>query len=112
MDWKHLFLDFSGRINRKPFWIGMVILFLVNLVVSQVLGGLLLQLVVWVVFIYPSIAVSVKRCHDRGKSGWWCLLYVIPLVGLVWAIVDLGILEGDEGDNNYGSNPLAGGAAA
>ena len=45
MDWKHLFLDFSGRINRKPFWIGMVILFLVNLVVSQVLGGFLLQLV-------------------------------------------------------------------
>ncbi len=108
MDWKFLYLDFNGRINRKPFWIGMVILFLANLIISAILGGFLLQLVFWIVIAYPSIAVSAKRCHDRGKSAWWCLLFLIPLVGVVWAIIDLGILEGDSGDNRYGSSPLAG----
>lgn len=67
-------------------------------------GGFAVDLVL----LWPYLCLHIKRCHDRDKSGWWCLLLFIPLVGLFWAIVDLGLLEGTPGDNRYGSDPLRG----
>lgn len=49
-----------------------------------------------------QIATGVTRCHDRGKSGFWMLLILVPVVGFIWWLVDLGILEGEEGPNKYG----------
>ncbi len=57
------------------------------------------------VWIY--LAGSVKRCHDRGKSGWWMLLSLIPIAGFIWWLIDLGIMEGQEGPNKYGADPRA-----
>jgi uncharacterized membrane protein YhaH (DUF805 family) len=48
-----------------------------------------------------------KRCHDRGKSGWMSLIALIPLAGAIWALVDLGILAGQLGPNEYGPDPRA-----
>ena len=53
------------------------------------------------------LAGSVKRCHDRGKSGWWMLLILIPFVGGIWWLIDLGVLEGEQGPNKYGPDPRA-----
>lgn len=53
-----------------------------------------------------ALAVAVKRCHDRGKSGWWVLLAFVPIIGFIWWLVDLGILEGEEGPNRWGPNPV------
>lgn len=52
-----------------------------------------------------SLATSVQRAHDRGKSGWWVLITLIPIVGAIWWLVDLGILEGQDGPNKYGPDP-------
>lgn len=49
----------------------------------------------------PFVAVAVRRLHDTGKSGWWCLLGAIPLVGTIWLIVLLA-LPGDREENAYG----------
>jgi uncharacterized membrane protein YhaH (DUF805 family) len=57
--------------------------------------------------LWIGLAVYVKRCHDRGKSGWWLLLMLIPFVGIIWWLVDLGILEGQQGANKYGPDPRA-----
>jgi uncharacterized membrane protein YhaH (DUF805 family) len=54
--------------------------------------------------------LHIKRFHDRGKSGWWVLILFIPVIGFFWAIIDLGILQGDPGDNRFG--PPAVGASA
>ncbi|MEZ5775397.1 MAG: DUF805 domain-containing protein [Hyphomicrobiaceae bacterium] len=57
-----------------------------------------------------SIAYTVKRLHDRGKSGWWYLLMIVLsfiLVGFIWWLVECGILEGNEGPNKYGPDPRA-----
>jgi uncharacterized membrane protein YhaH (DUF805 family) len=54
-------------------------------------------------------AISVKRMHDRGRSGWWVLLMFLlsfVLIGSIWWLVDLGILEGEEGPNKWGPNPV------
>lgn len=53
------------------------------------------------------LATGVQRAHDRGKSGWWLLLTIVPLVGAIWWLVDLGILEGNKGPNKFGPDPQA-----
>ncbi len=107
MDLKFLFLDFDGRINRQPFWLAVIAILIVDVALGVIFRAWLAALL-QLLLLYPVFAVAAKRCHDRGKSGWWSLLLLIPLVGLIWAIIDLGILEGTEGENTYGPNPLRG----
>ncbi len=66
-----------------------------------IIGGIMAVVGIW-----WSLAVAVKRCHDRGKSGWWVLVALIPIIGFIWWLVDLGILEGEEGENRWGPNPV------
>ena len=55
----------------------------------------------------PGIAVSVRRLHDRDKSGWWLLIGFIPLIGGILLLVWM-VMEGDRGDNRFGPDPKAG----
>lgn len=107
IDWKFLFTDFEGRINRQLFWIGVACLLAAH-VLNGVLFGRngLVPIVIAGLIVLAGLAVYVKRCHDRDKSGWWCLLLAVPVVGFVWWIVDLGILEGTRGENRFGPDPL------
>jgi len=110
MDWKYLFLDFEGRIGRKDFWIGSVALVFAFAAIRLLIFPL--SWLAWLALSYPAFAVLIKRCHDRGKSGLWSLLAFVPFVGLIWAIIDLGILTGDPGPNAYGPSPLNAGEIA
>jgi len=58
------------------------------------------------VVIVPAFLVYIKRWHDRDKSGWWMLIVLIPLVGLIWFLVELGFLPGTPGPNRFGPPPL------
>ncbi len=58
--------------------------------------------VVGILGIWVGLAVSVKRWHDRNKSGWWVLIVLIPIIGGIWALIELGFLPGTEGPNAYG----------
>ena len=87
---KEHYADFKGRARRKEYW--MFVLF--NVIVSMVLtilGGLIKCS--WIGSLYslavlvPSLAVSVRRLHDTGRSGWWILISLIPVVGAIWLIV-------------------------
>jgi uncharacterized membrane protein YhaH (DUF805 family) len=53
----------------------------------------------------PSLAVGARRLHDTGKSGWWLLLGLIPLVGLI--LIIFWVMDSNPGDNQYGPNPKA-----
>jgi uncharacterized membrane protein YhaH (DUF805 family) len=98
---------FSGRASRKEFW--MFVLF--NLIITAVLGFVegLLGLPVAIHNLYglavlvPTIAVSVRRLHDTGKSGKWFLLALIPIVGLI--LIAYYVQDSQEGQNEYGPNP-------
>ena len=57
------------------------------------------------VVIVPAFLVYIKRWHDRDKSGWWMLIVLIPLVGLIWFLVELGFLPGTPGPNRFGPPP-------
>jgi uncharacterized membrane protein YhaH (DUF805 family) len=65
-----------------------------------------LIIIAWLVLVYPAIMVRIKRFHDRNKSGWWVLISLIPVVGVVWIFVECGCLRGTGGENRYGPDPL------
>lgn len=121
MDFKALLFSFQGRIGRGPFWIGTLIsigfAIIMNILVmsigSGVMGsgpnmlGLILYIIYLVIGIWMGLAIGIKRCHDRGQSGWWLLITLIPVIGFFWWLINLGILAGDEGENRFGPNPEA-----
>jgi uncharacterized membrane protein YhaH (DUF805 family) len=124
MDFKYLFTSFEGRIGRQQWWLGSIVLAVISWVVSFVIqlvagapdpatgqmntGGLIILLVVMIPFMYAGIALSAKRWHDRGKSGWWILINLVPIIGGLWALVENGFLRGTDGPNQYGADPLTG----
>lgn len=63
----------------------------------------LLAFVLLLATMVVGVATSVKRWHDRGKSGSWYFISLIPIVGPIWALVELGFLPGTPGDNRYGA---------
>lgn len=120
MDWKWLLTSFEGRINRGKFWaaigvfvaVGIIAMLIDMLLGTQIdlgNGGQLgiVGLIVSIASIYCALAVYAKRWHDRGKSGWWSLIMLVPFIGGIWILVELGILEGNRGPNQYGPDPLA-----
>jgi uncharacterized membrane protein YhaH (DUF805 family) len=110
--WRIL-LDPRGRIGRRDFWLyGVVALLGLTLLLHALLGiaGMRAEIregVVNLLMLWPAVAVSAKRWHDRDKSGWWVLVVLIPLVGWLWALVVNGLLRGTPGPNRFGSDPLA-----
>jgi uncharacterized membrane protein YhaH (DUF805 family) len=105
---------FSGRARRKEYWM----FFLFNLIISFLLGvidgvmgtfspeaGLgLLGGIYSLAVLIPSIAVTIRRLHDTGRTGWWFLLIFIPLIGAIVLLVFM-VLDSEEGTNDYGPNP-------
>ena len=66
-DWQKLLFSFEGRIRRSHFWIGWLICLGIGVVAGwlPIIGGLISIALIW-----PNLAISVKRLHDMGKSGW------------------------------------------
>jgi uncharacterized membrane protein YhaH (DUF805 family) len=104
------YAQFSGRARRTEYW--MFVLF--NLIISMVLAfveGLLgspgvIGLLYGLAVLLPSIAVSVRRLHDTDRSGWWLLVALVPLIGVIVLIV-FAAQDSKPGDNAYGPNPKA-----
>ena len=112
MDWYLAVLkkyaEFSGRARRKEYWMFALVSFLVSVVIG-VLATMVsaLGVLTWVytlATLIPSIAVGVRRLHDTGRSGWWGLLALIPLIGTIIVVVFL-CQDGQAGDNAWGPNP-------
>lgn len=104
------YADFSGRARRQEFW--MFFLFnLAALIVVAIIDGVI-GTTPWLYALYavatflPNLALSVRRMHDLGKSGWWILIGIVPLIGGIWLIV-LAATEGQPNPNQYGPSPKA-----
>lgn len=88
MNWRHLYTSFDGRINRKPFWLASIALFVVVFVLSIVVlrplslasptVASLASFVVSLALLYPACALGAKRLHDRAKSGRLMVVFAIP----------------------------------
>lgn len=99
---------FSGRARRKEYWMFMlfnIIFSIVAMIMDSILfgqsGGGILYGIYTLILLVPTIAVGIRRLHDVGKSGWWLLIGLIPVLGglllLYWAVKD-----GERGTNHWG----------
>jgi uncharacterized membrane protein YhaH (DUF805 family) len=105
---------FSGRAQRAEYWFFVLFNVVVSfglLVVDGVIGTYNAQTGVGLLYgvyalgvLIPSIAVSVRRLHDIGKSGWWLLLLFIPFIGPIVLFVFF-VLDSQAVTNAYGPNP-------
>ena len=108
------YADFTGRARRSEYWYFVLFNFIVSILIGLSLGviaGLLnVPALVYLVYLWslavfiPSLAVSVRRLHDIGRSGWWLFLSLIPLVGAIILIIWY-CTDSQPGANQYGSNP-------
>ncbi len=119
------YAEFEGRARRKEFWMFSLIHFLIIMALQTVtfmIAGMnpesgvgvflmgLLGLYSLAVFI-PSLAVSVRRLHDTGRSGWWLLISLVPVIGAI-ALIVFYVQDSQPGANQYGENPKEVGSAA
>jgi uncharacterized membrane protein YhaH (DUF805 family) len=105
------YIGFSGRAARSEFWFWFLFAVLVS-IATQFLDGFLfdqqfglLSGIAALALFLPGLAVSVRRLHDRDKSGWFILLYFIPLIGFIILLIWY-CTRGTVGPNRFGPDPL------
>lgn len=108
------YATFSGRSQRAEYWyyILFYLLLLVGLsyidrltgTYNELFGVGLLSGVCALGLMMPSLAVAIRRLHDTGRSGWWLLLGLIPLVGSLILLI-FYVQDSQPGENAYGPNP-------
>lgn len=110
---------FSGRSRRKEFWMFSLISGIIALGLAFIdialgldfgsdfgaVSGVLSSLYSLGVLV-PNVAVTVRRLHDTGRSGWWVLISFIPLVGLIVLLIFM-VQDSKDGENEHGPNPKA-----
>ncbi len=104
---------FSGRARRKEYWMFLlfhIIIIALGVIESIVGTNSVIALFYMLAILLPGLAVTVRRLHDTGKSGWWLLIGLVPLIGIV--ILVFMVQDGQAGDNQYGPNPKVTTAAA
>lgn len=99
---------FRGRAQRAEYWF----FFLFNLLISiglAVIDAVLatagaLGLIYALAVLIPGVAVTIRRLHDTGRSGWWLLIALVPVVGAIALLVFMA-LDSEPGPNDHGPNP-------
>lgn len=105
---------FSGRAQRAEYWyfvLFYILIFIGLSVIDSITGSFsaeagmgLLGGILTLALLIPSIAVGVRRLHDTGRSGWWLLIVLVPLVGAIILLV-FTVQDSAPGENAYGRNP-------
>ena len=99
------YADFTGRTRRTEYWMFTLIYLIINIVLA-VLGLETISMLVGLALLVPSLSIGARRLHDIGRSGWWQLIYLVPLIGLVVMFVFL--VQDSHDTNDYGVNPKVG----
>ena len=106
---KWAFFSFKGRMRRKDYWLYSVPVMLTVVPTLFYQGGStlldILTLAISLFAIYASVALNMKRLQDRDRPRWWILFTLLPVVGSIYALIDLGMLDGTKGTNRYGNDP-------
>ena len=102
------YVNFTDRASRSEYWwfagavwLAYVISF--ALLAISVELGFIVYFVILFGTLVPGLAVAVRRLHDTGRSGWWLLLGLVPLLGIV--LIVFMLLDSESGQNRYGAPP-------
>ena len=120
--------SFKGRLSRGRFWeytvltniASTIILYLISIMFFQIaaaerangsvgahapIPAVIIAILYFAVFLWIALALLWKRFHDRGRTGWFVLVSLVPVLGLLWIAVDTYILPGKADANRYGPVP-------
>ncbi len=121
MSLSRILFSYEGRVPRSIFWYylaGYAVLWGIGKLADSMVGvqtgagasggyGCFTVFLV-LIGIFTGLAVCAKRCHDLDRSGWYLLWGLIPIIGEIWLLIQLGFRKGTVGRNLYGPDPLAG----
>jgi uncharacterized membrane protein YhaH (DUF805 family) len=103
------YVNFSDRACRSEYWFWTLFLFLADIatvIIDAAIGVPVVSTLFNLAVLLPGIAIGVRRLHDLDRSGWWLLIFLIPLIGpiilLIWFCT-----KGTEGPNRFGADRLA-----
>lgn len=107
--------SFKGRLCRSELWIkGILTLLPINILINILLYSvamaedvrLAFAAVYFGIILWPSLAFIIKRLHDRNRSAWFLFIYLIPIIGSLWLLIEIYFLKGTDGPNRFGADPL------
>ncbi len=108
--WRN-FLNFRTRTSRGDYWRAVAVNFVVYLVLAYAAANSSATTIFYTIYIIaaivPSIAMGVRRLHDRDNTALWMLLALIPIVGGI-ALLVMMLRSGSPGENRYGPVPISG----
>ena len=134
MEWMLLpyrrYFEFNGRSRRKEFWLFSLFCMVVSLGIDLATGGAWSHIasgtyamgtksnlvstslsgLFSLINLIPTLSVTLRRLHDVDRSGWWMLLYFVPVIGWLILLVFF-CLDGTYGSNRYGADPKGRGNA-
>ena len=104
--------DVQGRACRSEFWFTLLALFIISFLNAFIIRfgsiGAILGMVIQIGVLWTFFTTAIRRLHDRGLSGAWCLLVVIPTVGIIILLI-LCALPGSPNFNRFGAEPIRAG---
>ena len=104
------YADFNGRARRREYWMYVLVYVILYCIVALVEGFLglspFLTAILSLALLVPSLAVGVRRLHDVGKSGWWLLVVLVPILGSLYFLY-LAVKDSQPDTNRWGTNPKA-----
>jgi uncharacterized membrane protein YhaH (DUF805 family) len=107
------YVNFSSRACRSEYWFWILFIILAEIVTSIIDYAIGVQVVTGLFGLatfLPSLAIAIRRLHDLDRTGWWVLLWFIPLIG--WIILIIWFCtRGTAGPNRFGPDPLGAMAA-
>jgi uncharacterized membrane protein YhaH (DUF805 family) len=105
------YVNFSGRATRPQYWYFVLFLFIVGIVAVLIDFGVFnatdigpTNAIFTLATFLPSLAVTIRRLHDIGRTGWWVFLAFVPIIGIIVLIV-WACQRGEAGPNAYGPPP-------
>lgn len=112
------YVTFSGRARRREYWFWALFNLIVAIAAGFIDSAMFASVtnpnssgpvgtIVTLAILLPSLSVSVRRLHDLDKSGWWVLIGLIPIIGMIIMII-WACMKGTTGDNRFGADPLTG----
>lgn len=120
---KYIMFSTKGRLNRRRYWLTSLLITVIMGAIVVTLGlsygvtgaaeqlplvqlvAAILMLGFYLLMLYVSIAMLIKRAHDRNRSGHFLWLLFLPIMNL-WPAIELSFFKGTEGQNQYGEDPL------
>ena len=100
------YVVFSGRSSRPAYWwwyLFTFIAYIVAAIIDQIIGTFVITVILALALLLPNLAVTVRRLHDAGHSGWWILIGLLPLIGFI--VILIFVLTPSQPPNQWGEAP-------